>query len=144
MMLYFDTSALAKLFSDEQGSELVRQLISSPSNAIWVLELALIEMICTVYRKHRNNEIHEDSLETIITAIEQQFRSFRIIPLASDVLAKSKEAMKQFGGKFGLRTLDALHIAGFTLFAEPEWTFVSSDKNQLHIVKQLDYQIIAV
>src|SRR5690606_39458060 len=98
-----------------------------------LLELALIEMICTVYRKHRNNEVHEDSLETILTAIEQQFRSFRVIPLASDVVAESKELMKQFGSKFGLRTLDALHIAGFSLFAEPEWTFVSSDKNQLQI-----------
>jgi predicted nucleic acid-binding protein len=144
MTLYFDTSALVKLFSDEQGSKLVRRLISNPSNAIWVLELALIEMICTVYRKHRNNEIHEDSLETILTAIEQQFRSFRVIPLASDVFAESKELMKQFGSKFGLRTLDALHIAGFSLFAEPEWTFVSSDKNQLHVVEQLDYQIVSV
>ena len=143
-MLYFDTSALVKLFSDEQGSKLVRRLISNPSNAIWVLELALIEMICTVYRKHRNNEVHEDSLETILTAIEQQFRSFRVIPLASDVVAESKELMKQFGSKFGLRTLDALHIAGFSLFAEPEWTFVSSDKNQLHVVEQLDYPIISV
>src|SRR5690606_14052677 len=144
MMLYFDTSALVKLFSDEQGSKLVRRLISNPSNAIWVLELALIEMICTVYRKHRNNEVHEDSLETILTAIEQQFRSFRVIPLASDVVAESKELMKQFGSKFGLRTLDALHIAGFSLFAEPEWTFVSSDNNQLHVVEQLDYQIVSV
>lgn len=143
-MLYFDTSALVKLFSDEQGSKLVRRLISNPSNAIWVLELALIEMICTVYRKHRNNEVHEDSLETILTAIEQQFRSFRVIPLASDVVAESKELMKQFGSKFGLRTLHALHIAGFSLFAEPEWTFVSSDKNQLHVVEQLDYPIISV
>lgn len=143
-MLYFDTSALVKLFSDEQRSKLVRRLISNPSNAIWVLELALIEMICTVYRKHRNNEVHEDSLETILTAIEQQFRSFRVIPLASDVVAELKELMKQFGSKFGLRTLDALHIAGFSLFAEPEWTFVSSDKNQLHVVEQLDYPIISV
>jgi len=144
MTLYFDTSALVKLFSDEQGSKLVRQIISNPFNEIWVLELALIEILSAVYRKRRNDEIPEGKLEAILIAIEQQFRSFRIVPLASDILEETKVLMKQFGGEFGLRTLDALHIAGFILFAEPRWKFVSSDKNQIDVVAALNYQTIAV
>src|SRR5690554_1442069 len=101
MTLYFDTSALVKLFSIEQGSALVQELIMHPSNEIVVLELALVEIICAIYRKHRNNEIPEGNLEPVLTAIEQQFSDFRTILLASDIVEESKAMMKQFGGEFG-------------------------------------------
>ena len=48
MILYFDTSALVKLFSDEAGSESVKQLVNNPSNEVIVLELALIEILSAV------------------------------------------------------------------------------------------------
>ena len=82
MNLFFDTSALVKLFSVEEGSEAVKKIITSPENTI--------------------NLLH------------------------------------------GLRTLDALHVAGWRIVAEPGWTFVSSDKNQLNVVTQLNGKTIAV
>lgn len=53
---------------------------------MWVLELALIELLSAVYRKYRNNEIPEENLDPIQKAIEQQFEFFTILPLATDVV----------------------------------------------------------
>jgi hypothetical protein len=83
-------------------------------------------------------------LEPILSAIDRQIQSLNIIPLVSDIVNESCLLMAQFGKKHGLRTLDALQIAGFSLFAEPQWKFVSADRNQLDVVEQLDYEIISV
>jgi uncharacterized protein len=144
MTLYFDTSALVKLFSRETGSASIQEMVLNPENEIWVLELANIELTCAVYRKLRNGEILKSNLEAILAAIDLQFQSMRTINLASDILTESRHLMAQFGAKYGLRTLDALHVAGFTLFAEPDWKFVSADKNQLNVVKQLQHHTITV
>ena len=109
-----------------------------------MLELANIELICAIYRKYRNREISESKLEPILSAIDIQIQSLNIIPLASDIVSESCLLMKQFGKNYGLRTLDALHIAGFSLFAEQHWKFVSADRNQLEVVEQLNYEVISV
>lgn len=45
MTFYFDTSALVKLFHEEEGSEPVTRIINSNDNEIWISELARIEFI---------------------------------------------------------------------------------------------------
>ena len=144
MILYFDTSALVKLFSREHGSIKVRRLVLNPDNQIWVLELALIELLCALFRKYRNNEIPQKDLELIQKAIQDQFSLFNVIPFGSDIVKESKSLIMRFGKENGLRTLDALHIAGFTRLYKPEWYFVSSDKTQLSIINLLKMQTIEI
>ena len=67
-----------------------------------------------------------------------------MIPLASDIVEESITLMRRFGRKYGLRTLDALHIAGWNLFGEQNWKFVSSDINQLKVVQGMKYHTMAV
>jgi predicted nucleic acid-binding protein len=62
MNVYFDTSAIVKLFSVESGTEEVEKLINEPKNEIWLLELAETELISAVYRKLRNNEIPQEKI----------------------------------------------------------------------------------
>ena len=70
MILFFDTSALVKLFSNEKGTDAVKKLVTNPSNCINVLDLALIELQSAVHRKYRNNEIPKENLEKIQEAID--------------------------------------------------------------------------
>lgn len=144
MILFFDTSALVKLFSYEKGSLEVKTMITKPSNEIIVLDLALIELQSAIYRKYRNNELEEDQLQGIIHAIENQFDLFTTIPMGADVLEEALSLIKFFGKDHGLRTLDAIHIAGWRIMAESHWHFVTSDKNQLSVVKLLKYKTISV
>jgi len=144
MTLFFDTSALVKLFSNEEGSEAVKKLVTNPLNSISVLDLALIELQSAIHRKYRNNKIPEENLEKIQSAIENQMAYFNTIPMGSDIMEEALNLIKKFGKVYGLRTLDALHVAGWRIIAEPGWFFVSSDKNQLNVVTQLNYKTIVV
>jgi len=144
MNLYFDTSALVKLFSKEEGSETVKKLVTDVSNNIYVLDLALIELQSAVYRKFRNNQIPEENLDIIQSAIEKQMTFFNNIPMGSDIMEEALKLIKIFGKIHGLRTLDALHIAGWRIIAESSWFFVSSDKNQISVVEQLNNKTIVV
>lgn len=144
MILYFDTSALVKLFSMEKGSDEVKALISDKSNQIWVSELALVELICAVYRKFRNHELPEEILAPVHEKIKKQFELFNIIPLDSDTIQESQSLIERFGKNYGLRTLDALHIAGFNIMVGTAWHFVSSDINQTQVVKKLNHQTILI
>ncbi|MFC2087150.1 type II toxin-antitoxin system VapC family toxin [Bacteroidota bacterium] len=144
MILFFDTSALVKLFNNEQGSEEVTNLIIDPSNEVVVLELAQIEIQSAIYRKIRSKEIGEDKLEKIQEAIDEQFEIFTIIPFGTDIIEETKILIKQYGKQFGLRTLDALHVAAWSLIAGSDWQFVSSDKNQLSVVEMMNFSTLQV
>ncbi len=144
MIYYFDTSALVKLFSIEAGSKQVKEIVNNGANEIWVLELALIELTSAVYRKFRNNEIREADLEKIQDAIKNQFNSFSIVPLAVDIVNETLELIERFGKDYGLRTLDAMHIAGWTLVARDDWHFVTSDKNQLTVMELMHFKTISI
>lgn len=139
MNLFFDTSALVKVFSNERGSKEAKERINDSENQVWISELAKIEIISALYRKYRNNEINEHQLDQSIKAIEYQFEEFFIVPLASDNLEEALKLLKNFGKIQGLRTLDALHIASFVLVAEQMWTFISSDEKQITVVKELGF-----
>jgi len=47
MKYFFDTSALVKLYSDEDGSDKVRKIIMNPLSENYILELA----ICFIRQK---------------------------------------------------------------------------------------------
>jgi len=144
MNLFFDTSALVKLFSTEKGSEIVKDLISDKTNHIWISELVYLEIYCALYRKLRNKEFSVENLKIIENEIEGQLEEFSTIPLETAVLEKSKELIKNYGKNYGLRTLDALHIATWFLIAENNWKFVTSDKNQIEVIKKSGFTAIHI
>lgn len=45
MILFFDTSALVKVFHEEKGSEVVTSLIKAKDNEVWISELGRIEFL---------------------------------------------------------------------------------------------------
>jgi len=144
MIHYFDTSALVKLFSNESGSKQVKELIVNDSNETVLLELAEVEILSAVYRKFRNNEIPEVNIIPIQEAIKEQFGIFTIIPLGSDIIEESKRLIEVYGKDFGLRTLDALHVAGWNMVTEPGWVFVSSDLNQIRVVEKQGQSVLLI
>ncbi len=144
MILYFDTSALVKLFNNEAGSEEVKQLVNNPVNEVCVLELAHIELLSAVYRRFRSGQILPEHLNAIQQAIDEQFEWFKVLPISPEIVTSARELLLQFGKNFGLRTLDAMHIAGWRLFSEKHWVFITSDKNQHKVVEMLDQKALLI
>jgi len=68
MNLFLDTSALVKLFHEEEGSGVVTAWIKDPSNEIWMLDLARLEFTSALYRRFRSQEINEEKLKIALGA----------------------------------------------------------------------------
>ncbi len=127
MKLFFDTSALVKLFHDERGSELVIEWVEAKDNDIWVLELARIEFFCAVYRRRRNGEIDERQEREACDGFVDQLLTLHVEPMTQAVLYEAERLLKMHGREEGLRTLDALHLGAFSLIADYDWRFVAAD-----------------
>ena len=62
MNLFFDTSALVKFFHEEEGTDIVTDLILEENNEVWISELGRLEFISAVFRRFRNKELDEGQL----------------------------------------------------------------------------------
>jgi len=132
---YFDTSALVKLFHEEEGSETVMRIINSNDSEIWISELARIEFLSAVFRRYRNKEIGDQELKVAIDGFEEQLNSFSVEPLGQAIVREAESLPKKYGKTKGLRALDALQFGTFSLISEEDWLFVTTDELLLEVVQ---------
>jgi predicted nucleic acid-binding protein len=142
MNIFFDTSSLVKFFNVEQGTDQVTELILSRSNQIYLSELARLEMLSAFYRKFRNHQIDLVHLNEAISGFNDQLAAFNLESLNQIILDEAGTMLQKFGKEFGLRTLDAIHLATFSLIADKKWLFVCSDETLCMVVKDLGYQFL--
>jgi len=142
MICFFDTSALAKLFMEEQGSDFVERIIMDENHQIWVLDFSRIELLSSMFRRFRDNEISKDELDEVINAFEEQFQEFEQEFLGPAVLYEAEQLMKEFGEKHGLRALDALQLGGCRMMNSPDLFFVCSDKKLCRIAEACGINVL--
>ena len=66
---FLDTSALAKLYHQEQGSETVEGWAADHTIQIWLSDLARVELHSVFVRKVREGELAEAALQTALEAV---------------------------------------------------------------------------
>jgi predicted nucleic acid-binding protein len=142
LKLFFDTSALVKLFHIEAGSDAVAAMVLEKANQVWVLDLVRGEFASAMYRRRRNNEIDDNQLETALSGFDEQLRFFNVHPLNTEVLNNGIELLKKLGKTFGLRTLDALHLGAYSLLQGEDWAFVCSDRNLVSAAEHTGFRAI--
>ena len=118
-MLYFDTSYLVRLYLDDAGCELVRELAThSEVASCWH---AQAEVLCSLHRGLREGRLDAEQYRALL----DQFHSdcadgaFRWLPLADPILARLDRIVAAAPAATFLRATDALHLAcaaenGFT------------------------------
>lgn len=142
MNIFFDTSALIKYFHDEEGTDVVTELINNEDNTIWILEIAHLELMSAVFRRYRNNEIDDEQLGIALSGIEEELVKFNVEHLNHLVLNEAVQLIKQYGNLYGLRTLHSLQVSSFKIIAENDWKMVSSDDVMCTIIEKLGYSLI--
>jgi len=142
MNLFFDTSALVKFFHDENGTQHVTSLITDSQNTIWISEIANLEFRCALYRRFRNDEISEIELNQAIYYFSEQLECFYTEPMGHGVIDEAESLLETHGQKFGLRTLDALHLGAYQLIAEQDWLFVTADNKLAEIAENTGANVI--
>jgi predicted nucleic acid-binding protein len=137
MKVFFDSSAFAKRYLLEPGSDKVEK-ICSQSAMLGVSSICLPEIISALCRLRRQSVITEDQYEIAKQALLRDLEDALICNITPSVIKQSIHILETSK----LRTLDALHIACALEF-EAE-TFVSSDIQQISAAKMAGLNALKV
>jgi len=143
MILFLDTSALVKFFHREEGTHVVVSIMSDLTNEIWVSELARLEFVCALHRRLRMNELTEDDLNKVLNGFYKEYSRLNTKKIGRAVLNEAESLVKRLGRTSGLRALDAIHLATFSLFNQiEEMLFVAADDFLLKAAKAIGARAI--
>ena len=136
---FFDTSALAKRYVDEAGSEWVSGLFESDEITAYIAEITTVEFTSAIVRRLNGRSISRDEAEDAFVAFENHLiRDYIVSEITSEILFDACRLVR----KHGLRGYDAvqLAVAEFVNDARlnrklPAITFVSADNILLAAAK---------
>jgi len=106
LILYLDTSALVKLYAEEEGSDLVRQGVRA-SDLIATSLMAYAETRSALARKNRSREISRAIFTKCKKEFDRDWLRLHRLPVDELLVRKAGELAEQHA----LRALDALHLA---------------------------------
>jgi uncharacterized protein len=137
--IYFlDTSALAKLYHQEQGSETVEGWAADHTIQIWLSDLARVELHSVFVRKVREGELAEAALQTVLECFREDLSSrFHIVLFTEDIIERAILLLLEYGKRRPLRTLDALQIASAKAVESNSLTFVTADRQLFAAASEL-------
>ncbi len=132
---FFDTSAIAKLFHEEKGSDVVEEIVCDPKSEVWILDLSRIEFLSSLYRRYREGKLSGEDVSELRDLFAQQALKFNIESLGPVILEEGEQLMREYGKKHGLRTLDSLQLGACRLLYESGWSFVCADTTACDVAR---------
>jgi uncharacterized protein len=128
MKLFFDTSALFKLYQREEGTEELMEFFrKNPINAVYLSEITGIEFSSAVWKKCRKREINENVAQKIIERFDKDSVKFRFVPQDFELRNSAKKLIAKYWSD-GLRTLDSIQLASAIIVDDEIERFFTSDK----------------
>ena len=113
--IYFlDTSAFAKLYHQEAGSEYVEHLVEQKGNLAVVSRLTLVEIESVIAIKVRRRELDslgQDVFRRRLRADLSQGRIRTGPPIDESHYREARGLLVRYGASMALRTLDAIQLA---------------------------------
>ncbi len=110
---FFDTSALAKLYRNEIGSDFVDRIFSEPGSLHIISRLAIVEMESVFALKVRAGEIDQQAALTARRRLEADLGRQRLLvaTISDEHFRDARRLVSKYGVLEGLRTLDALQLS---------------------------------
>lgn len=133
---YFDTSALVKRYTQEEGAGWVRSITASEAgNAVLIANIGMVEVAAVLARIKREGRITEqkqtDYLQLFLKDVDEQYK---VVSLNSRIIRQAIDLTQQHK----LRGYDAVHLATALLFNDellaeelPPLTFAAADEDLL-------------
>ena len=125
MIAFLDTSALVKLYHEEDSSLEIENEISKVEE-IYLSGIAELEFRSAVWKKVRTKEIDEIVANTVIEAFEDDFDKYSWVEIDSESLQSSKDLLMRYGQK-GLRTLDSIQLSSAVALKNTNCQFITFD-----------------
>ncbi len=137
MKVFFDSSAFAKRYIEEPGSDTVENL-SAQAIMLGVSSICLPEIISGLCRLRRDSILTRNQYEEAKSTLLRDFEDISVCNITPSVIGQTIHILETNT----LRTLDALHI-GCALEWEPD-VFASSDIRQISAAKKAGLKTVKV
>ncbi len=137
--VYFDTSALLKLYVQERWTE-VAERAAAEAEVLLVSEISYLEARAAFARMREDRALQSDvDLRRVVERFDEDWPAFTARPVTEDLL-RAAGALAEKHRRKRLRSYDALHLAsaldafgnyGPAEGSGPEWTtlFLAFDRN---------------
>ncbi len=125
MIAFLDTSALVKLYHEEDSSFEVETAISKVEE-IYLSGIAELEFRSTIWKKVRTNELDTVNANTTIEAFEDDVNKYSWVEIDSESIQLSKDLLMKYGQN-GLRTLDSIQLSSAVSLKNTNCQFVTFD-----------------
>ncbi|OGR56655.1 MAG: hypothetical protein A3I11_00370 [Elusimicrobia bacterium RIFCSPLOWO2_02_FULL_39_32] len=129
MILYLDTSSLAKLYFEEEDSGLIQRHVRN-SQIIFSSVITYPEFYSALSRRKREGALKTNDYKKTLSIFEQDWIKISKIPVTLELAASAGH----LSDKHRLRGMDAVHLASACLLRDElkeDIHFLSSDKKQL-------------
>ena len=113
MTLYLDTSALVKLYVEEEGSERISNLVAR-ADTVATSAVAYAECRAALARRRHERTLGTSDVSSIVGQLDADWPRYVTIEV-SDALARRAGSLAD---QFTLRGFDAIHLASFELILE--------------------------
>lgn len=134
MNVFFDSSAFAKRFIEETGSDEIERVCSN-SDSIALSSICFPEIISAINRRLRENHLSKKDYFLIKERMILEFECIEVINVLPEVIGKTIALLE----KYNLRTLDAIHVASAIIWKAE--LFVSADKRQTLAAKKAGLKV---
>jgi predicted nucleic acid-binding protein len=110
---FLDTSALAKLYRKEIGSDLVDRVVAEPDSRRFISRFTILEMESVLALKFRTGEIDERSMLIARRRLDADLGSRRLLvaTVSDDHLRGARQLLIDHGRTEALRGPDALQLS---------------------------------
>ena len=137
---FLDTSALAKLYHEEPGSEYVERIVSQPGSKGIVSRLSLVEMESVFAMKVRAGTLDENGQSIALRRLRADIARNRLIvgpAIEPRHYRSAAKLLRLHGVSRGLHTLDALQLSIALDMLEASWISVmlSADKRLCEVAE---------
>lgn len=134
MLTFFDSSAFAKRYIEETGSDIIEKLCVE-SDSVALSSICFPEIISALNRRLRENNISVKEYILIKEKMIEEFENLEIINVIPEVISNAIVLLE----KYNLRTLDSIHVA--SAIAWKAELFVSADKRQTLAAKKAGLKV---
>lgn len=134
MNVFLDSSALAKRYVQEPGSDRVEEILSAASS-LGVSVLCLSEIVSALSRRRRERKLSQQQYLKAKQALLEDLEDASVVNITEQVLARAVALLE----RWPLRSSDALHVA-----SAAEWStdlFVSADAKQCAAARGCGLQV---